>query len=563
MSTYHLTMKRGSRGKAANHTDYIMREGRHSNESIAYEFVTAETFNLPPWAETAKDFFRAADRYERSNGNAYTEFEIALPMELSLEENQKLIRQFIEETIGTDKVVAYAIHNKIPSLEEAVTDYSLEGKADTNYLQPHVHIMFSERCISDKENMKSPNLFFKRADSRHPERGGYAKDRRFSESRTKMSSFLTATRKKWADLLNVAYEKNNLRTQVSHLSLIDQKKEAEKAGDWEKAATLDREKPVRLSIKSFRKFIAILSSNITRQEKLERLSRSDGGGERLFRRLIQKTGTILARIDLERKRKAKELEAFGESFRPMDLTGLLGRLNTILAERQGENTRRINRIRGSRYNDTERLKRIIFSIASQGLYKKIYILQTRKTEMLRSKAAAKKDIEAMQPGTAGYNKAVSVYRSAEKFIAELNLKLKKLQVEMQSKYNNSDTEAKIKRISSRFEAVRKSFLEKASSLEKDNRQLENIAERNLDICGRLKSEARYTNPDTILTKEEGKALERAVTELKEAPEKEQAVVKINASLEKISSVLDDRKEARKEKTDDKIYKHKTDKEYGY
>jgi hypothetical protein len=169
----------------------------------------------------------------------------------------------------------------------------------------------------------------------------------------------------------------------------------------------------------------------------------------------------------------------------------------------------------------------------------------------------------LKDGTAGYNKAVSVYRSAENFIAELNLKLKKLQVEMQSKYNNSDTEAKIKRISSRFEAVRKSFLEKASSLEKDNRQLENIAERNLDICGRLKSEARYTNPDTILTKEEGKALERAVTELKEAPEKEQAIVKINASFEKISSVLDDRKEARKEKTDDKIYKHKTDKEYGY
>lgn len=378
-----------------------------------------------------------------------------------------------------------------------------------------------------------------------------------------MSSFLTATRKKWADLINAAYEKNNIRMRVSHLSLADQKQEAEKAGDREKATALDREKPVRLSIKSFRKFIAILSSNITRQEKLERLSRTDGGGERLFRRLIQKTGTILARIDLERKRKAKELEAFGESLRPMDLTGLLGRLNTILAEKQGENTRRINRIRGSRYNDTERLKRIIFSIASQGLYKKIYILQTRRTEMLRSKAAAKKDIEAMQPGTAGYNKAVSVYRSAENFIAELNQKLKTLQVEMQSKYNNRDTEAKIKRISSRFEAVRKSFLEKASSLEKDNRQLENIAERNLDICGRLKSEARYTNPDTILTKEEGKALERAVTELKEAPEKEQAISKINASLEKISSVLDDRKGARKEKTDDKIYKHKTDKEHGY
>ena len=183
--------------------------------------------------------------------------------------------------------------------------------------------------------------------------------------------------------------------------------------------------------------------------------------------------------------------------------------------------------------------------------------------MLRSKAAAKKDIEAMQPGTAGYSKAVSVYRSAEKFIAELNQKLKMLQVEMQSKYNNRDTEAKIKRISSRVEAVRKSFLEKASSLEKDNRQLETVAERNLDICDRLKSEARYTNPDTILTKEEGKALERAVTELKEAHEKEQAISKINASLEKISSVLDDRKEARKEKTDDKINKHKTDKEYGY
>jgi hypothetical protein len=44
--------------------------------------------------------FAAAYEHERGNGNAYREFELALPVELSDVERGRLVREFVAEQIG-------------------------------------------------------------------------------------------------------------------------------------------------------------------------------------------------------------------------------------------------------------------------------------------------------------------------------------------------------------------------------------------------------------------------------------------------------------------------------
>ena len=130
MATYHCSLKQGKVGTALAHSNYIRREGKYALDEKKEELEYSESGNLPYWAADAKAFFAAADLYERKNGTAYAEFELALPNELSLEENIQLVREFVQRHIGPNKVYSFAIHDKNATL-------------DPSQRQPHVHLMFS------------------------------------------------------------------------------------------------------------------------------------------------------------------------------------------------------------------------------------------------------------------------------------------------------------------------------------------------------------------------------------------------------------------------------------
>ena len=86
-------MKPGPKGAGAEHAQYIERGGRFKTERYG-EIGEHERGNLPDWANgSAARFFAAADEHERSNGNAYREFELALPVELSDEQRGALVRE--------------------------------------------------------------------------------------------------------------------------------------------------------------------------------------------------------------------------------------------------------------------------------------------------------------------------------------------------------------------------------------------------------------------------------------------------------------------------------------
>ena len=206
MATYHLTAKIGAKGKAAAHAAYIAREGKYSG-STRYEDLEAKQYgNMPAWAEhNPAEFWQAADDYERANGSAYREIEIALPRELTPEQRLELVQDFVSQELGKKHAYQFAIHTPKAALEKGE--------------QPHAHIMYSERIIDGIE--RDPEQYFKRYNAKFPERGGTKK---FSGGKRaeELKAELLATRERWAIIQNKHLEKHGHDERVSHLSLKEQ-----------------------------------------------------------------------------------------------------------------------------------------------------------------------------------------------------------------------------------------------------------------------------------------------------------------------------------------------------
>lgn len=286
MATYHLSLKNGKVGTAEQHADYILREGRYSGGKRAEELVYKDA-NLPHWAMSASVFFACADKYERANGRAYTEFEIALPNELTHKENEKLVNDFIATHIGNNKVWAYAIHSK-----PATFDDSQE--------QIHAHIMICERIVDDEmAKAKSPFKFFKRYNAKNPKNGGYQKDRRFS-GYTESKDNLKLIRQSWEDMVNAEYKTHGIDKVVSCKTLKAQRDIAAETGDEDMVEFLNRTPQEHLGPALAYKTKKIIEENGYDQENI------DNTLDKIYQMSAKAFGVIIDKI--QKARKAAELK---------------------------------------------------------------------------------------------------------------------------------------------------------------------------------------------------------------------------------------------------------------
>lgn len=286
MATYHLSLKNGKVGTAEQHADYILREGRYSGGKRAEELVYKDA-NLPHWAMSASVFFACADKYERANGRAYTEFEIALPNELTHKENEKLVNDFIATHIGNNKVWAYAIHSK-----PATFDDSQE--------QIHAHIMICERIVDDEmAKAKSPSKFFKRYNAKNPKNGGYQKDRRFS-GYTESKDNLKLIRQSWEDMVNAEYKTHGIDKVVSCKTLKAQRDIAAETGDEDMVEFLNRTPQEHLGPALAYKTKKIIEENGYDQENI------DNTLDKIYQMSAKAFGVIIDKI--QKARKAAELK---------------------------------------------------------------------------------------------------------------------------------------------------------------------------------------------------------------------------------------------------------------
>ena len=204
MATYHLSIKSGKRGKAKAHAAYIAREGKYGSNNKGHDLIATEYGNLPHWAnDNPSLFWKTADQKERVNGAAYREFEVALPAELSTNENINVVKELVQQEIG-EKPYQFAIHSPKAALK--------------NVDQPHVHIMFSDRKPDGIE--RSPEQHFKRYNPNDPTLGGCKKESG-GKDRITLKSEIKALRENVAALLNRSLEKHGHPARVDSRSHRD------------------------------------------------------------------------------------------------------------------------------------------------------------------------------------------------------------------------------------------------------------------------------------------------------------------------------------------------------
>ena len=111
----------------------------------------------------------------------------------------------MQKELGDRHAYQYAIHNP-PG--------AIDGKE-----QPHAHIMFCERINDGTE--RDPQQFFKRANSKSPERGG-AKKASIPQTAGERKAALVALRSRWADVQNEHLARYGHESRVDHRSLKEQ-----------------------------------------------------------------------------------------------------------------------------------------------------------------------------------------------------------------------------------------------------------------------------------------------------------------------------------------------------
>lgn len=235
MATYHCQVKHGGVGKATPHSDYICREGKYASEKLKEQLVYKEHGNMPSFVrEGGREYWETADDKTRINGNTYYEFEVALPQELSNEDNIALVKELVGKEIGENKAYTFAIHDK-------------PAANDNEQRQIHAHIMFSTKMQDGIERTK--DKFFKQYYAKDPGKNGARGDDRFNGKNQKGRIAISQVRQTWEKMLNESYEKNGLEHRVSCKSLEAQREDAISKGDKEKAFLLDREPQVHLGAK--------------------------------------------------------------------------------------------------------------------------------------------------------------------------------------------------------------------------------------------------------------------------------------------------------------------------
>lgn len=221
----HACAKNGAKIHTRSHYDYICREGRYSNmQGKKEDLVFSCSGNLPDWANTAGQFWDAAEKGRQSNGRAYREIRMGLQEELSLEENIALVEEFLKESgIGKNHAFSYAIHDK-------------EAAYDSDHRNIHCHLMFSEKII-EKDRPLGPDMYFKHyyLNEQGDPCAGYRADR-YYQSRQGNGQM----RKQWADIVNRKFQELGIDQEVSEKTLEAQRQDLLAQGRFEEAEQFDR-----------------------------------------------------------------------------------------------------------------------------------------------------------------------------------------------------------------------------------------------------------------------------------------------------------------------------------
>ena len=227
MAIYHLNMKSGNKsagGSAGKHSRYIMRTGPYKDDNG--ELIYTHSENMPAFASAnPAAFWDAADQHERANGTVYREIEIALPAELTLEQQIALAQEFAE-------AVSHTAEGQTP------WTMAIHSQDAENQEHRHAHIMFSDRVVNGNYE-KPAEAFFKRYNANHPEKGGAKKTEERRAGRKVLEPMAGEyDTLNWSDQIRPLWQNhaNNALEHAGRAERIDCRTLAEQAADAKEKA---------------------------------------------------------------------------------------------------------------------------------------------------------------------------------------------------------------------------------------------------------------------------------------------------------------------------------------
>lgn len=222
MAIYHCTCKIISRGqgrsavgaaayrsgeKLYNEYDGIEHDYTKKGGVVYSEIMLCE--NAPKEYQDRQTLWNAVEQIEKSSkAQLAREYEVALPVELSREEQIKLVRDFAKENFVDNGMCV---------------DFSIHDKEDGN---PHVHIMLTTRPIEQDNSwgvkQKKEYILDKNGQKQYDKKKQTYKCKTVKTTNWDSKEFLQRSRESWAEKVNQELEKKSLPQRIDHRSLKEQ-----------------------------------------------------------------------------------------------------------------------------------------------------------------------------------------------------------------------------------------------------------------------------------------------------------------------------------------------------
>ncbi len=368
MAVYHYdarTLTKSHGDSALGHHDYMCAHGQ--SQSSKDRIVYTGSGNMPKWAkDEPREYWEATDLYERQNGRLCKSLTIALPQELDLEDNQKLIEEYANHvtTLQNGKRLPFS--------------YAVHADATTGH-NPHLHLIISERITDEIDRL--PSDHFKRYNSKAVEKGGSQKT-----DELKPREWLLNQRETWANICNTELEKHGIKA-IDHRSLKDR--------------GIDREPNKHLGPRCSKEKKAIEKQLFSLENEIESIKQSISE--------LESQAKNAAVIEMEATHELKSLDRYEKieaenkapmlSEQPKALIAIKLREAPMLTEQQAVHSEKI---------------------------REAPMLSPAKPEAAAGVSRSEKKSDTPRPHHSGGHETVSRTK-AEAMIAEMDLRLKKLQ----------------------------------------------------------------------------------------------------------------------------------------
>lgn len=221
MAIFHMSFSNISAGKGrsaiasaayrSGEKLFDNQEGRHYfyARSVMPESFILTPKNAPEWASDREKLWNEVERKDRRANSRYAkEFNVALPVELSEDEQKELLTKYVQENFVDEGMVA---------------DVAIHRDHQDN---PHAHVMLTNRPFNSDGTWgiksKKQYILDENGNKTYTGTSKYPKSRKILMVDWDKKEKITEWRQNWAASVNQALEQKNIPDRISEKSFVEQ-----------------------------------------------------------------------------------------------------------------------------------------------------------------------------------------------------------------------------------------------------------------------------------------------------------------------------------------------------